>query len=108
MIFGRVQLSYIWYSINISMAIQSFHIPKVGRSFYAKIQHKIDFITKPLGVLGRLEKLSNQIGRIQGIDSPILSSPSIVVFAGDYGIALDEVHTFPQEVTISNGNEFSK
>ena len=107
MIFGAVQLNYLWHSSRISMAIQSFHFPKVGRSLYAKIQHKIDFITKPLGVLGRLKKLSNQIGRSQGIDSPILSSPSIVVFAGDYRIALDEVSTFPQAVTISIGNEFS-
>ena len=72
---------------------------KVGRSLYAKIQHKIDFKTKPLGALGRLEKLSNQIGRIQGIDSPILSSLSIVVFAGDHGIALDGVSACSQEIT---------
>ncbi|MEC3908381.1 nicotinate-nucleotide--dimethylbenzimidazole phosphoribosyltransferase [Tamlana sp. 2201CG12-4] len=64
------------------------------------LQHKIDTKTKPLGALGKLEKLAFKIGCIQGTETPKISKPTIVVFAGDHGIAKKgEVNPFPQEVT---------
>lgn len=64
------------------------------------IQHKIDIKTKPLGALGALEKLALKIGCIQHTETPKISKPTIVVFAGDHGIAKKgEVNPFPQEVT---------
>lgn len=74
--------------------------PIADASLQARLRHKIDHKTKPLGALGLLEDLALQLGLIQRSESPALHSPQMVVFAGDHGIAAEGVSAYPQAVTV--------
>ena len=65
----------------------------------AQIRHAIDFKTKPLGSLGRIEDLAQQIALLQGTLTPRMERAQLTIFAGDHGIAAEGVSAFPQAVT---------
>ena len=64
-----------------------------------RIQHKIDFLTKPLGALGEIEKLALQVGLIQKSISPSINKKIHLIFASDHKICEEGVSVFPSEVT---------
>jgi nicotinate-nucleotide--dimethylbenzimidazole phosphoribosyltransferase len=81
----------------------TFQIPPIANiaqpELVARLQHKLDNKTKPLGSLGRIESLALHIGRVLGQDAPELREPQLVVFAGDHGLAARGVSAYPSDVT---------
>ena len=86
------------------MTQKTFQLPAIkataNAALAARLQHKIDFKTKPLGALGQLENLAMQLGLIQQSEMIELTQPQMVVFAADHGIAVEGVSAFPQAVTM--------
>lgn len=65
----------------------------------ARIRQTIDGKTKPLGALGRIETLAEEIALLQGTAAPVMQTCTLTLFAADHGIAHEGVSAFPQVVT---------
>ena len=84
-----------------------FNIKKLDRQNHEIIQNIIDQKTKPQGALGLLEELATQMALILGKtdvdDNQTLKiqihKPTMLVFAGDHGIANEGISIAPSEVT---------
>ena len=74
--------------------------PTEDSALAARVQHRIDHKTKPLGALGRIEALALQMALVLGTEAPRLQQPQLVVFAADHGIAAQGVSAYPQAVTL--------
>ncbi|WP_035055699.1 nicotinate-nucleotide--dimethylbenzimidazole phosphoribosyltransferase [Andreprevotia chitinilytica] len=74
-------------------------IPPLSKDLAASLQHKLDRKTKPVGSLGRIEDLARQLGLIQQRLDPQIVNPTMLVFAGDHGLARAGVSPYPSEVT---------
>ena len=79
--------------------MQKLQISTFNKILESALIQKINTKTKPLGSLGRLEDLALQIGLIQQSLTPQFSKPTMLVFAGDHGIANSGVSPYPQAVT---------
>jgi nicotinate-nucleotide--dimethylbenzimidazole phosphoribosyltransferase len=79
-----------------------FEIKKIDTDLDRLIKAQIDSKTKPPSALGQLEELAFQIARIFRVKqemSIIIQLPTMLVFAGDHGIAKQGVSIAPSEVT---------
>ncbi len=73
--------------------------PTSDTSLAAALDRAIVNKTKPPGSLGMLEALARQLGLIQRTVDVTLRSPTILVFAGDHGVAAEGISAYPQSVT---------
>ncbi len=79
----------------------------------ASIEHfraaaeRIDNKTKPRGSLGRLEELAQRLCGIQRTAEPRVDKRTIVVMAGDHGVAAEGVSAYPREVTAQMVQNFA-
>lgn len=76
-----------------------FEIRPVSHRFDQQVKQKIDLKTKPLGALGQLETLALHMARVWGLGPLHIRQPTMLVFAGDHGIAAAGVSIAPSEVT---------
>lgn len=86
-----------------------YSIKPLNTQFDTLISDKINQKTKPLGALGLLEPLAQQLVTIfsQNIATqngfldfqPAINQPTLIVFAGDHGVAAQGVSIAPSEVT---------
>lgn len=65
----------------------------------ARLRHRLDNKTKPVGSLGRLEDLAARLGLVLRSETPELRQPQLVVFAADHGLAAHGVSAYPGDVT---------
>lgn len=77
----------------------NYYIEPIQTEIQKQLEEKINNKTKPIGALGVLERIALKIGMIQNSLTPELTLPTIVLFAGDHGIAKEGVSAYPQEVT---------
>lgn len=63
------------------------------------IRRALDGKTKPPGSLGRLEDLAAQLAAWTGTLAPRLERCTLLLFAGDHGVAAERVSAYPQTVT---------
>ncbi|PTB19506.1 nicotinate-nucleotide--dimethylbenzimidazole phosphoribosyltransferase [Trinickia symbiotica] len=75
-------------------------VEPLDRSLEGTLSRIIDTKTKPPGSLGMLEALARRIGMIQQTVQPSIRRPTMIVFAGDHGIAEEGVSPYPQAVTV--------
>jgi nicotinate-nucleotide--dimethylbenzimidazole phosphoribosyltransferase len=74
-------------------------VPPLERDLDAALTQAIDNKTKPPGSLGRIECVARTLGLIQRSVAPRIVRPTVIVFAGDHGIAREGVSPYPQAVT---------
>ena len=74
--------------------------PTYSQAHADAVQKEFDGLAKPVGSLGKLEKVAAQIAGITHSHTPTVDPAAIAVFAGDHGIASDDsVTPWPQAIT---------
>ena len=71
----------------------------LDKEMMAQARARQDMLTKPRGSLGRLEDLSVQVAGITGQLTPSMDHKTVLVMAGDHGVAREGVSAYPPEVT---------
>jgi nicotinate-nucleotide--dimethylbenzimidazole phosphoribosyltransferase len=76
-------------------------IVPVDASAARRAQRHVDDLIKPVGSLGRIEALAVQLSAIAGdLPGHLYERRTILIGAGDHGVAADGVSAYPAEVTV--------
>jgi len=75
-------------------------IQPLKTAFISKAQERLDRLTKPQGSLGILEKFAARIVAITENMTPTFEKKTVIVMAGDHGVADEGVSAYPKEVTV--------
>ncbi|MBW2056141.1 MAG: nicotinate-nucleotide--dimethylbenzimidazole phosphoribosyltransferase [Deltaproteobacteria bacterium] len=67
--------------------------------FLEEAQKRLDSLTKPRGSLGRLEEFVRHYVAVKQELRPAINRKTILILAGDHGVAEEEVSLYPKEVT---------
>lgn len=81
-------------------------IEPLSQNLRDQAQKKVDHKTKPLGALGRIEKLAVRLSTMQKTLAPTVHCPRMFVFAGDHGVVEEGVSAFPAKVTVQMVENF--
>ncbi len=81
-------------------------IKPLSQALGDQAQKKVDHKTKPLGALGRIEKLAVRLSTMQKTLMPTVLCPRMFVFAGDHGVVEEGVSAFPAKVTVQMVENF--
>ena len=74
-------------------------VPPLDRRGEAALRAKLDGLAKPPGSLGALEGLAVRLALIQGRPDPRADRVTLLLFAGDHGLAAEGVSGYPASVT---------
>lgn len=75
------------------------HIQPLDLTLAARVQARLDSLTKPQGSLGRLEELALRCALIRGQERPLVHEKVLFVCCADHGVCEEGVSAYPREVT---------
>lgn len=89
------------------MSTQTTTVTPPDAAIHAKALERLDGLAKPLGSLGRLERLGAWISACQGVCPPEpIERVRAVVLAGDHGVTRSGVSAYPSDVTAAMVHAF--
>jgi nicotinate-nucleotide--dimethylbenzimidazole phosphoribosyltransferase len=74
-------------------------LPEPDLEMAAEISARAGRVLRPKGALRRLDDLAAWLAGWQRTKTPTVDRPSIVIFGGDHGVAVEEVSAYPASVT---------
>lgn len=74
-------------------------IQPLDRQAMRQARERLDNLTKPLGSLGRLEEIAEQVAGITRNPLPSIPRKTAILLAADHGVVAEGVSAYPQEVT---------
>lgn len=87
------------YTSLAALQAACLDLPSEDGAVAAEVAAREAQLTKPPGSLGRLEEIASFVARWQGRRSPALDRISVLVFAGNHGVAARGVSAFPAAIT---------